>query len=92
MFQYELYCPWCSRSCFAPSPRKNVLHAFFPLQDLAEGEESNTQTNDTIWSMLQVPQEEFESRRGKHNANAGSGRRAPPPYNDRCFFRVLFDT
>ena len=61
----------------------------FPLQDLAEGERSNTQTNDTIWDMLRVPRGEFEARRGKHTANSGAGGLAPPPYNDRWPFHFI---
>eukprot|EP00752_Nemacystus_decipiens_P011529 g10237.t1 len=52
--------------------------------DLAEGEEPNDETNDTIRKMLRVPRAESESRRRRHVAkHAAANQRPPPPYNDR---------
>lgn len=53
-------------------------------QDLAEGEEPNSETNDRILNMLRVTRADTEARRRREAAKkAGSGVRPPPPYNDR---------
>lgn len=52
-------------------------------QDLAEGEEPNAETNESIWRMLRVPRAEFEARRQRHASKQGGGKRPPPPYNDK---------
>eukprot|EP00903_Cladosiphon_okamuranus_P020686 g18993.t2 len=51
--------------------------------DLAEGEESNEETNETIRKMLRVPRADSESRRRRHKAKHAGNQRPPPPYNDR---------
>lgn len=54
------------------------------IQDLAEGEEANGETNERIWKMLRVPRAESEARRRRQTAKNAGSVRPPPPYNDRC--------
>ncbi|CAM9231008.1 unnamed protein product, partial [Ectocarpus sp. 8 AP-2014] len=51
--------------------------------DLAEGDEPNSETNETIWKMLRVPRAESEARRRRRTAKNAGNQRPPPPYNDR---------